>query len=142
MHATETYYQRKITELEQARDDERVAIVAFVQNWYCQNCGGQTCMSCAFREVHDNCANDCPMCCPDLEWEPFAAIARAIGANAHVDQGQHSGMSVTGDIERAVAWDEGYWLGINGHTGPGNPYREGNHTESASVGPKNGEGAN
>ncbi|WP_404474811.1 hypothetical protein [Microbacterium aerolatum] len=21
------------------------------------------------------------------------------------------------------AWDEGYWLGINGHTGPGNPYK-------------------
>lgn len=24
---------------------------------------------------------------------------------------------------RATAWDEGYWRGINGHTGPGNPYR-------------------
>ena len=22
------------------------------------------------------------------------------------------------------AWDEGYWQGINGHTGPGNPYRD------------------
>lgn len=27
---------------------------------------------------------------------------------------------------KAEAWDEGYWLGINGHTGPGNPYRERN----------------
>lgn len=24
----------------------------------------------------------------------------------------------------AKAWDEGYWQGINGHTGPGNPYRD------------------
>lgn len=23
---------------------------------------------------------------------------------------------------KAQAWQEGYWLGINGHTGPGNPY--------------------
>ncbi len=22
------------------------------------------------------------------------------------------------------AWNEGYWQGINGHTGPGNPYEE------------------
>ena len=29
------------------------------------------------------------------------------------------------DQARAVAWDEGYWLGINGYTGPGNPYRAG-----------------
>lgn len=25
---------------------------------------------------------------------------------------------------KAEAWDEGYWQGINGHTGPGNPYRD------------------
>ena len=24
-------------------------------------------------------------------------------------------------------WDEGYWQGINGHTGPDNPYRDHNH---------------
>lgn len=29
---------------------------------------------------------------------------------------------------KAAAWDEGYWLGINGHTGPGNPYRRGTET--------------
>ena len=29
------------------------------------------------------------------------------------------------DKVRAVAWDEDYWLGINGYTGPGNPYRAG-----------------
>lgn len=30
------------------------------------------------------------------------------------------------EVERAAAekaWDEGYWQGINGYTGPGNPYR-------------------
>ena len=27
---------------------------------------------------------------------------------------------------KAEAWDQGYWDGINGHTGPGNPYREPN----------------
>lgn len=25
---------------------------------------------------------------------------------------------------KAEAWGEGYWQGINGHTGPGNPYRD------------------
>ena len=25
---------------------------------------------------------------------------------------------------KAEAWGEGYWHGINGHTGPGNPYRD------------------
>lgn len=31
----------------------------------------------------------------------------------------------TRDAEIAAkAWDEGYWQGINGHTGPGNPYRD------------------
>lgn len=29
---------------------------------------------------------------------------------------------------KAEAWEEGYWQGINGHTGPGNPYREPNAT--------------
>lgn len=24
----------------------------------------------------------------------------------------------------AEAWGEGYWVGINRHTGPGNPYRD------------------
>lgn len=28
------------------------------------------------------------------------------------------------DETAAKAWDEGYWQGINGHTGPGNPYRD------------------
>lgn len=25
---------------------------------------------------------------------------------------------------KAEVWDEGYWQGINRHTGPGNPYKE------------------
>lgn len=29
----------------------------------CCNCGGQRCMSCVFREMHDACVDDCPMCC-------------------------------------------------------------------------------
>lgn len=29
----------------------------------------------------------------------------------------------------AKAWDEGYWQGINGHTGPGNPYRDSDAAE-------------
>lgn len=30
------------------------------------------------------------------------------------------------ELERRIAeraWEEGYWQGINGHTGPGNPYQ-------------------
>ena len=27
-------------------------------------------------------------------------------------------------VVAAKVWDEGYWQGINGHTGPGNPYRD------------------
>ena len=30
---------------------------------------------------------------------------------------------------KADAWDKGYWHGINGHTGPGNPYRDINASE-------------
>lgn len=40
----------------------------------CVNCDGRLCMSCVFREVHDECRDDCPFCCagdePDLINEP------------------------------------------------------------------------
>jgi len=32
----------------------------------CSNCDDRKCMSCVFREVHDECRDDCPDCCPDL----------------------------------------------------------------------------
>lgn len=31
----------------------------------CANCDDRKCMSCVFREVHDDCRDDCPDCCPD-----------------------------------------------------------------------------
>lgn len=31
----------------------------------CCNCGGQRCMSCVFREMHDACVDDCPECCEE-----------------------------------------------------------------------------
>jgi len=31
----------------------------------CPNCDGRKCMACASREVHDECAGDCPECCAD-----------------------------------------------------------------------------
>ena len=34
---------------------------------------------------------------------------------------------------KARAWDEGYWQGINGHTGAGNPYRDSGATPPASI---------
>ena len=29
----------------------------------CSNCDGRKCMSCVFREIHDDCRDDCPVCC-------------------------------------------------------------------------------
>jgi hypothetical protein len=37
------------------RDDEEA----------CGNCGGQRCMSCVFREMHEDCEDDCPDCCEE-----------------------------------------------------------------------------
>jgi len=34
------------------------------------------------------------------------------------------------------AWDEGYWLGINRHTGPGNPYADRSGEVSNDVRPE------
>jgi len=31
----------------------------------CTNCDDRWCMSCVLRVLHDNCADDCPMCCTD-----------------------------------------------------------------------------
>lgn len=39
----------------------------------------------------------------------------------------------------ASAWDQGYWQGINGHTGPGNPYRDPNVAPSTASGPTRSE---
>ena len=36
-------------------------------------------------------------------------------------------------VDEARAWDEGYWQGINGHTGPGNPYRTDESTTPRAV---------
>lgn len=36
----------------------------------CCNCGGRQCMSCVFREVHDQCEWDCPDCSPKYAWLP------------------------------------------------------------------------
>lgn len=33
---------------------------------------------------------------------------------------------------KAGAWDEGYWRGINGHTGPSNPHRDSGQTASVT----------
>jgi hypothetical protein len=32
----------------------------------CENCDGRKCMSCCFREWHDECEDDCPFCCLDI----------------------------------------------------------------------------
>lgn len=29
----------------------------------CDNCNGRGCMACVFREWHDYCEDDCPLCC-------------------------------------------------------------------------------
>lgn len=34
---------------------------------HCNNCGGRKCMSCIFREIHDQCEDDCPLCCEVVE---------------------------------------------------------------------------
>jgi hypothetical protein len=32
----------------------------------CPNCDDRKCMACVFREVHYECADSCPFCCPPL----------------------------------------------------------------------------
>lgn len=39
----------------------------------CCNCGGQKCMDCAGRMVHDRCINDCPDCCRESAAAPSGA---------------------------------------------------------------------
>ncbi len=49
----------------------------------CRNCDGRLCMSCCFREIHDECANDCPECCvtePDTQDHDERAVDAAFAA--------------------------------------------------------------
>ena len=41
----------------------------------CRNCAGVGCMDCRTRTVHDECVNDCPMCCPALPVTSAATLA-------------------------------------------------------------------
>jgi hypothetical protein len=40
----------------------------------CCNCSGVRCMSCVFREMHDQCLDDCPSCISTSDDEFIAVI--------------------------------------------------------------------
>lgn len=43
----------------------------------CPNCDDRRCMACIFREVHDECADDCPFCCPPTGGTDDSAASRS-----------------------------------------------------------------
>ncbi|NYF29015.1 hypothetical protein [Microbacterium sp. JAI119] len=59
-------------------------------------------------------------------WSLVPAVA-ATDERPYCTRKGHRNCETEPATRQADAWDQGYWLGINGHTGPGNPYRESNH---------------
>lgn len=51
-------------EIERLRAENR-RLAGLLANVVCPNCGDRACMDCCGRYEHDECEDDCPVCCED-----------------------------------------------------------------------------
>ena len=48
-------------------DSFRSGIKLMLESEDCFNCDNRKCMDCVLRYMHDNCEDDCPMCCEVID---------------------------------------------------------------------------